>query len=322
VGTVGNERVLPAGLDVPAALGSQTAYELLAEGGAAAYHNYTENLIELRSVVSQLNGPDWLQNAYGGWLWALQPLWARNPAQYPTFMNSAAWLRRDLQAGLGSWAELKHATLLYIAQPQGGLGGGSERILNTHSWVEPNPLVFSRIAVVSAAISEGLISRELGLQGDRTQPPPSPYYARTAFDNLAELSAMLAEMARKELWGEPLTRDEQLFLKYDYGSKLWYTRYYAELPLTEPPTMAAVVADVASNPDAGTVLEVATGQVDYIYVITDSPDGLQLTRGTVYRYYEFVNPIDERLNDVEWRARVTAGDLPPRPACISAFYAE
>jgi hypothetical protein len=86
--------------------------------------------------------------------------------------------------------------------------------------------------------------------------------------------------------------------------------------------MAAIVADVASNPDAGTVLEVATGQIDFIYVITDSPAGLQLTRGTVYRYYEFVNPIDERLNDDDWRARVTADDLPPRPDWIRAFFAE
>ena len=322
VGSVGNERQLPAGLDVAAALGSQTAYDILVEQGETGYHNYTENLIELHSTVSQLNGPDWLQNIYGGWLWALQPLWARNPDQYPAFMNSAAWLRRDLQAGLGSWAELKHATLLYTAQPQGWLGGGGERELNTHGWVEPNPLVFSRIAAVSAALSEGLLSRGIGLQGDLTQPPPGTYYTRAALDNLAELSAMLAEMARKEVWGESLTDDEQLFLKYDFGSKLWLTRYYAELPLSEPPTSSAMIADVASNPDAGTVLEVATGQVDLIYVITDSPDGLQLTRGTVYSYYEFVNPIDERLNDDEWRARVAVGDLPVRPNWIREFYAE
>jgi hypothetical protein len=263
-----------------------------------------------------------MQNAYGGWLWTLQPLWVRDPAQYPAFMNDEAWLRRDLQAGLGSWAELKHATLLYAAQPMGGLGGGGERVLNTHGWVEPNPLVFSRIAVVSAALSQGLAARELGLEAEPDQPSAGTYHSRLAFQNLAELSAMLTEMARKELWGEPLTEDEQLFLKYDFGSKLWNTRYLAELSLAQPPRMSAIVADIASNPDAGTVLEVATGQVDAIYVITDSLDGLQLTRGAVYSYYEFVNPIDERLNDEQWWARVAADNLPPRPEWISAFYSE
>ena len=145
---------------------------------------------------------------------------------------------------------------------------------------------------------------------------------RGAFEVLAPLSALLTEMARKELWGEPLTEDEQLFLKYEYGGMLRNVRYFAEEPLAEKPEMAAIVADVASNPDAGTVLEVGTGYVDFIYVITDSPEGLQLTRGTVYSFYEFTQPIDERLDDDTWRNRVTAGELPERPAWVSMFYAE
>jgi hypothetical protein len=203
----------------------------------------------------------------------------------------------------------------------GGLGGGGERELNTHSWVEPQPLVFARIAVVATALGQGMRERGLGDHASSPEPPGGIYFARLAFQNLAELSAMLAEMARKELWGEPLTDDEQLFLKYDYGSKLWVTRYMAEQPLAEPPEMAAMVTDVASNPDAGTVLQVGTGQVDLIYVITDSPQGLQLTRGSVYSYYEFVNPIDDRLDDDTWRALVRAGELPPRPEWIAGFLA-
>lgn len=323
VGSQGNERTLPSGLDVAAALGSNIAYQLLEAQGDTAYANYTGNLIDLRSLVSQMNPPDWLQNAYGGWLWALQPLWARHAETYPPLMNTEAWLLRDLQAGLGSWAELKHATLLYTAQPMGGLGGGGERTVTTHSLIEPNPLVFSRIAIVSAAVVNGLDARDLGGFDRSSDPMPSGLNSvRGAFRNLAVLSAMLTDMAQKELWGEPLTDDEQLYLKYDFGTHLWSIRYEAELSLAEPPEMAAIVADVASNPDAGTILEVATGYVDYIYVITDSPNGLQVTRGTVYSFYEFVNPIDNRLNDDEWRTALKAGQVPPRPDWIGAFYAE
>jgi hypothetical protein len=322
VGVVGNERKLPSGLDVAAALGSDMAYRLLEQRGDTAYENYVENLLALRSDVSQMNPPDWLQNAYGGWLWALQPLWARPAEVYPPLFSTEAWLLRDMQAGLGSWAELKHDTLLYTAQPMGGLGGGGERTVTTFGLIEPNPLVFARIALVSAAVAQGLDARGLG-QSDfaANEPPGGTHLVKSAFQNLAELSAMLTEMARKELWGEPLTDDEQLFLKYDFGSKLWQVRYLAELPLADPPKVAAIVADVASNPDAGTVLQVATGEVDYIYVITDSPTGLQLTRGTVYSYYEFVQPIDNRLSDEEWRAALAAGEVPPRPDWISLFFA-
>src|SRR5690606_28351357 len=126
----------------------------------------------------------------------------------------------------------------------------------------------------------------------------------------------------KELWGEPLTEDEQLYLKYNFGGELWTVRYLAELPLAEPPKMAALVADVASNPDTGEVLQVGTGHVDYIFVITDSPDGLQLTRGTVYSFYEFTGPIDNRLTDEAWREQVASGEIPPRPAWVWQFMAE
>lgn len=322
VGAVGNERTLPSGLDVAAVMGSDIAYQLLAARGDTNYANYVSHFTDLRSIVSGLNGPDWLANAYGGWLWALQPLWARNPEQYPPLMNTEAWLLRDLQAGLGSWAELKHATLLYVAQPMGGLGGGGERTVTTHSLIEPNPLVFSRVAMVAAGVAQGLRERGIGDYEPGPEPPPALNHIRDAFENLAELSAMLTEMARKELWGEGLSDDDQLFLKYDFGGKLWYTRYLAELPLAEKPTMAAIIADVASNPDAGTALEVGTGYIDYIYVIANSPDGLHLTRGTVYRYYEFVQPINERLTDEAWRERLTSGQAPPRPDWVRAFFAE
>ncbi|MCA9908134.1 MAG: hypothetical protein KC519_05745, partial [Anaerolineae bacterium] len=78
---------------------------------------------------------------------------------------------------------------------------------------------------------------------------------KEAFFRLAILSAQTADMANKHLWGIPLTDDEQIFLKYHFGSSLWYVRYASELALEEPPKMAAIVTDVASNPDAGTVLQ-------------------------------------------------------------------
>ena len=39
-------------------------------------------------------------------------------------MQTDAWKRKSLATTLGSYTELKHATLLYAAQPMGGLGGG------------------------------------------------------------------------------------------------------------------------------------------------------------------------------------------------------
>jgi hypothetical protein len=323
VGEVGGERKLPAGLDVAAVLGSDIAYDLLVQQGETSYTNYDTNMIGLREQVNQIGSTDWLENIYGSWLMALQPLWNRDEQPYPAVMNTSAWRLRDLHTGLGSWAELKHATVLYVAQPMGGLGGGGEFVADTTNYIEPNPLVFSRIAVVAASVVQGLDARGIGVKDYTSGEPPSgTALVRDAFFQLGVLSARLADMANKHLWGVPLTDDEQIFLKYHFGSALWNVRYFAELSLADPPEMAAIVTDVASNPDAGTVLQVGTGYVDYVYVITDSPQGLQLTRGAVYSYYEFVNDIDNRLTNEIWWEMVQMDDLPPRPAWVGDFFAE
>lgn len=313
VGVAGNERALPTALDVAAVMGSETALNILQSEGAFAYENYGPNLADLRTEVSQITADDWLENIYGTWLWALQPLWVRNPEAYPALMNTEAWWRKDLQTGLSSYTELKHATILYTVQPMGGLGGGGDNEIKAYGYVEPNPLVFARIAVVSGMIARIMEVRGYGAQVDTVY---------RAFKHHAVFAARMADMAARELRGEALTPDDYRFLERQIGSSLFLTRYFAQLTVADPPELAALVTDIASNVDAGTVLQVGTGKINYIYVVTDSPNGLQLTRGGVYSFYEFVQPINERLTDEEWRAQVEAGNLPPRPAWISAFYAE
>jgi len=320
VGTAQQSRALPLGLDIAAALGSDHAYVLADQAGATAYQNYTENLAALRGEINGMAAEAWLENLYGGWLWALQPLLVRDPDLVPPLMQTDAWKYRDIHATLGSWTELKHATLLYAEQPYGGLGGGGfTPPVTSTSIVEPNPEVFARIAIVAAALSQGLDQRGYLAEGWLALPIDA---VDSALHNLAVLSARLAEMARKEIAGEELTYDELYFLQEQFGQTLWYIRYEIEQWIPEPPETVALVADVASNPSAGTVLEEAIGEVDLIYVVASGPHGLHLTRGAVYSQYEFTQPIDSRLTDDEWRAMVAAGALPPRHAWTSLYFGE
>lgn len=318
VGTAANSRTLPLGLDVPAVLGSDMAYTLTDDMGATEYLNYTENLSALREETNTATGSDWLQNLSGAWLWTLQPLAFRDPAVIPPMMQTDAWLRKDLSTFLGSWTQLKHATLLYAEQPMGGLGGGGmEPPVISYSYVEPQPQVFARIALISALLNQGLAER--GYLPDAYTPM---YSIRNASVALSVLAANLAEMARKEIAGEPLTYDELYFLQEQFAQAYWYIRYEIEVWITDPPENTALVADVASNAASGQVLHVAIAEPDYIYVITNSPYGYTLTRGAVYSYYEFISPIDERLTDEAWRALVAAGEIPPRPDWIGLYFAE
>ncbi len=321
VGTRENPRLLPLGLDVPAAVaGSEVAYRLAIQAGAGDFLNYDTQVLKLASELGVLSDDQWLENTYGAWLWALRPLWGRAPsaAAYPELMLTEAWLRKDLQTGLASWTELKHDTVLYVKQPTGFGGGGPP--LASFGYVEPNPLVFARVAVVAALTYQGLA-------GQGFLETPGEAFLDPVLTTLQELrtlgmqSARLAEMARRELAGEPLSEDDYwLILGFgNYLHGLLYTLWQGE----GEPDPVALVTDVASNPSAGLALQEAVGNVDLIYVVVPLPDGsLQLVRGGVFSYYEFLHNINDRMTDDAWRAQVASGDLPPRPAWASAFFSD
>ncbi len=315
VGTRENPRPLPLGLDVSAVMGSDTAYSLAAEAGAINFEHYDTQVASLRGQIGSLTQDNWLENTYSGWLWTLQPLWLRNADSYPPLMKTDAWLRKDVQSGLGSWTELKHDTVLYAKQP-GGFGGGGPP-LASFGYVEPNPLVFARISAVAALTFQGLSDHGLV---DLVNYTSSDALLTSASElrNLAVRAADFAEMANKELAGVPLTEDEFYSIS-TYSTYLYivlHTLYQGE---GEPPPVA-LVTDVANNPGTQTVLQEGVGGVDYIYVVIPTNDGrLQVARGGVFSYYEFINDINKRMTDEEWRGLVANGGLPARPTWVSAF---
>ncbi|HVO71185.1 MAG TPA: DUF3160 domain-containing protein, partial [Aggregatilineaceae bacterium] len=135
---------------------------------------------------------------------------------------------------------------------------------------------------------------------------------------LAFNATQYAEIARKELAGETPTEDDYWAIMSfgTYMNILLRTLYQGE----GQPDPVALVTDVASNPSAQSVLQEAVGGVDLIYVVVPSPrGGLQLVKGGVFSYYEWVGNINQRMTDQEWRAKVKSGDLPQRPAWASVF---
>ena len=83
----GLKRMLPDVLDVPAALGSDLALQLLQEDGATDYANYTENMERLRNAFSKNNQTLWSASLYANWLNTLRPLLERKGEGYPMFMQ-------------------------------------------------------------------------------------------------------------------------------------------------------------------------------------------------------------------------------------------
>jgi len=85
---------------------------------------------------------------------------------------------------------------------------------------------------------------------------------------------------------------------------------------------AAVIADVATDPNSGTVLEEAVGKIFEIYVVAQVEGQLLVTQGGVFSYYEFPWPMSDRLTDESWREMLNNGQAPPRPEWTSSFIVE
>ena len=104
VGTETEPRQLPMGLDVMAAMGSDRAYAILDKLGETAYLHYPEQMQKMRDWTGSLSVDEWTETLYNGWLYTLQPLLAVPGEGYPQFMQSDAWLDKQLSTSLGSWA--------------------------------------------------------------------------------------------------------------------------------------------------------------------------------------------------------------------------
>jgi hypothetical protein len=307
--------MLPMGLDVMAALGSPEAYDILTTLGETEYANYTEQMAKVRGEIAALELDSWTQNLYWSWLYALQPLLIEKGSQYPAFMGTDAWARKDLQTALGSWTELKHDTILYAKQVMAELGGGPPPE-PPRGWVEPNPEFYARLLALARMTRAGLESR--GLLAENTD---------TNLWRLEDLLTFMLDVSQRELAGEPLTNEDYERIKFFGGELEAITLAAADQegegrPFFEDDEEAALVADVATDP-LGQVLEEAIGRVNEIYVaVPDGTGGLHIAKGGVFSYYEFAWPMDNRLTDEQWREMLGAGDAPPPPAWTGSFTAK
>jgi hypothetical protein len=331
VSTGDHRRGLPKGLDLPAAMGSRRAYEILDDIGDTGYKNYPEQMEKMRSWLGGLSVDEWTETLYNSWIYSFYPLLDVPGQGHPAFMQSQAWQDKQLNTILGSWAELKHDTILYAKQVYAEMGGGppAPEPVPPKGYVEPVPAFYARLAALTAMTREGLQSRGLLSEGDLAN-----------LQRLEDLVQGLQTMAEKELRGEALSEAEYNTIRF-YGGELEhfvnaaadsdgedpFARQYME---EEP--QAAVIADVATDPDPDNdgapnpvVLEVAVGRINEIHAVVpvvqeDGSINLQIAKGGVFSYYEFQWPAEDRLTDEKWRAILDSGEAPALPEWTASFF--
>ena len=159
VGTITEPRLMPLGLDVMAAFGSSRAWELLDD--QKHFFNYVSQMEMLWNQIGNMTTSEWTHNLYYLWLYSLLPLLNDPGENYPLFMQSAAWVDKQLSTTLASWAELRHDTILYAKQAYTYERGSWEPPSLPEGYVEPVPAIYARLASLCQMMLSGLDSRSL-----------------------------------------------------------------------------------------------------------------------------------------------------------------
>jgi len=304
VGTQTDPRLFPKGLDVTAVLGSARAYEILLDVyGEGRYANYQEQVEKLREEFGQLPPEQWVENLYWSWLYALRPLLEVKGEGYPVFMQNQSWVDKDLNSFLGSWTELRHDTILYAKQSYTMKATGMmPQPEAAKGYVEPQPEVYARLAALAKQMRTGLEGRGL-LDAEYSDK----------LERLESLLLSLKTIAEKELSGEVLSEEEYELVRNIGGILEGITTFSAQVQeqiTSEADERMAIVADVHTDVNTGQVLEEGVGDAFLIYVIAPVEGQLAATQGGVFSYYEFTQPMDDRLTDEAWQAMEPKPDLP------------
>ena len=293
--SAGEKRMLPDVLDVLAALGSDTALSILKESGVEDYEHYTKNMEKLRTGLAEENDELWAASLYASWLHTLRPLLIEKGEGYPVFMQNEAWTKKSMECFAGSYAELKHDTILYSKQVIAEMGGDYFDEIDDRGYVEPEPLVYARFMSLADMTAQGL--KKYGMLSAEQEENLS---------RLVQIADQMYTISNKELRDELLTDDEYEFIR-SYGGNIehfWYEAVKGEsdeeyIATQECP--AAIIADIATDPDSGSVLEVGTGDPSDIFVVIRVDGKIKLAKGSVYSFYQFTWPMDDRLTDSKWR---------------------
>ncbi|OHB54428.1 MAG: hypothetical protein A2173_06775 [Planctomycetes bacterium RBG_13_44_8b] len=296
---LGGARCYPRGLDTMSLLGSARANTILIEEGDTDYVNYRLQFDKLKAEFDAFDVNDWNRNLYWGWLYSLRALIDEFGEGYPNFMRTQAWEKKELNAALASWTELRHDTILYAKQSYTPIKTSLPPEVT--GYVEPVPEFYGRLLTLTSMTSEGLQDlNALSIQ------------AQQRMANLEDILTRLIEIADKELTNQILSEDD-----YAYIRQFGKTLEGAVIGVQETGVKTTLVADVHTHTAEGNVLEEGVGYVDLIIVACPAPDGsTYLAAGPVLSYYEFKHPMSDRLTDEAWRDLLASPNKPPRPAWL------
>jgi len=304
-------RGMVRGLDILKVFGSQTADRLLREKeyGNPETPNLETKLNEMQQSLRNLRDEYWLSTYYTNILYQIrtQALFENGTGFY--FTEKPGWNLKAMNAAHGTWAELRHDTILYVKQSGAEMGGygdveptfRTKPLPEPIHYIEPN-IPFWITSAMGIQKLYTILEKYDHLDGRTAQVLSGMH---SLFVKAAEISVIEAENQEVSVndlkWISTIDRElARLIMIYTPGD---YVDGIDHLRM-------ALVADVFTSAEGGAVLETAVGIPYRLYVpLNDRQGGKRIAIGYGFSYYEFGHPMSNRLNNEQWKA-IVYGDNP------------
>ncbi len=329
-------RTMATGLDIASAFGSNSADEILeheiVKNGFGVGELRIENpdekiafrneifeklkttLYKFKSFFNSKEENFWSETYYNSVLALVKAQAEFEQGSGFFFTEKPLWNIKSLESSLGTWAELKHDTILYTKQSYAEMGGGHmgptyriDKLPSPVHYIEPNLKFFAELCV-SWKVFQSIFERYKLF--DKESQSAVSY---TEYICLKALNIVSAEVKDEKVSKEDLdwiATIPDLLVK----SVLPFSSYFSASTDNDQFKMA-LVADVFTNAEIGEVLEVAVGIPHRMYVaLNDKQGGKRIAVGYTFNYYEFTHPMSDRMTDEQWKDMVyeNAGEAKKR----------
>ncbi len=326
-----NARYIPSGLDIAFAVlaNNQVAPRLEARMESADGVPWRDGiayqalLAAGRETIDNQAEAAWHASIYNQWLYTLRALSApTTDERFPEAMRTSAWASKTLNTQLASWTELRHDAILYVKQT-----GGGGACYYPEGFVEPRLEFWERLETLARIAGQGIARLSISGQPGSEERLEQQREQVAFLNNFADTVAALGGIARKQLLQQELNADERWYLENVveliasyvglWIGNGWYPGlfYHGTLDLGANDALIADVHTVIPTDDGaydGHALNEATGLANLMAIAIENGTDRVIYLGPVMSHYEFRSGYDERLNDEEWKARLSGGEVPPR----------
>jgi hypothetical protein len=220
-------------------------------------------------------------------------------------MQTEAWTDKQLNAALASWTELRHDTILYAKQSYTmALGAVMEPPKIVEGYVEPVPEFYARMLAMTQMTTRGLADMKV-----------LDEKATGRLKSLEAILKQLLDISVKEVKNETLAKEEYDFIR-NFADRLDSTVAGVETRGKD----TTMIADVHTDTNTVQCLEEGVGYVRLLVVAYRMPDGgIVIGAGPTLSYYEFKQPVANRLTDEKWKEALKQGKGPAPQKWAASF---